>query len=60
MLSRSLNIEKMVLSGREESNSPAGKDCELFWSTGGIEIPNHKYQTNNNDQNSKFKTCFGH
>jgi hypothetical protein len=47
VLSRSLNIEKMVLSGREEFNSPAGKDCELFWSTGGIEIPNHKSQISN-------------
>jgi hypothetical protein len=25
-------------------NDFAGKDCELFWSTGGIEIPNPKSQ----------------
>jgi hypothetical protein len=24
------------------------------------QITNNKYQTNNNDQNSKFQTCFGH
>jgi hypothetical protein len=37
VLSRSLNIEKMVLSGREEFNSPAGKDCELFRINGVLE-----------------------
>jgi hypothetical protein len=41
----------------------AGKNCELFWVTGELEhqkfqITNLKYQTNNNDQNSKFQTCF--
>jgi hypothetical protein len=36
----------------------AGKDCELSWNTAGIEIPNNKYQTNHNDQNSKFQTAF--
>jgi len=25
-----------------------------------FQITNHKYQTNHNDQNSKFQTCFGH
>jgi hypothetical protein len=30
-----------VLRGLE-FNGFTGKDCELFWSTGGIEIPNHK------------------
>jgi hypothetical protein len=25
-----------------------------------FQITNIKYQTNNNDQNSKFQTCFGH
>ena len=25
-----------------------------------FQITNVKYQTNNNDRNSKFKTCFGH
>jgi hypothetical protein len=25
-----------------------------------FQITNNKYQTNNNDQNSKFQTCFGH
>jgi hypothetical protein len=28
----------------------AGQDGELFWSTGGIEIPNHKYQISNKSQ----------
>jgi hypothetical protein len=32
----------------------------LFWRTREIEIPNNKYQTNHNDRNSKFQTCFGH
>jgi hypothetical protein len=27
-----------------------------FGVLGGIEIPNHKYQTNHNDQNSKSQT----
>ncbi|MEE9531754.1 MAG: hypothetical protein V3W52_12215, partial [Syntrophobacteria bacterium] len=40
-----------VLRGLE-FNGFTGKDCELFWSTGGIEIPNNKYQTNNNDQSA--------
>jgi hypothetical protein len=30
----------------------AGKNRELFCSIGGIEIPNHKSQTNNNDQSA--------
>ncbi|MGB7031810.1 MAG: hypothetical protein WBF29_10245, partial [Syntrophobacteria bacterium] len=54
----------------------AGKDCELSWITGGLEIQNHKSQINNNDRDcprfawtphpaggspvSKFQTCFGH
>ena len=28
-------------------NGFAVKDYEVFWSTGGIEIPNHKYQISN-------------
>jgi hypothetical protein len=38
------NIEDLVLWAMSEFNGFAGKDCELFWSTGGIEIPNHKSQ----------------
>jgi len=30
-----------------EFNGFAGKDCELLWSIGGIEIPNHKSQISN-------------
>jgi hypothetical protein len=38
-------------------------DCP--WSVGALkeqkfQITNIKYQTNHNDQNSKFQTCFGH
>jgi hypothetical protein len=33
-------------------------DCGVVWSTGALNIPNHKYQINHNDQNSKFQTCF--
>ena len=29
-------------------------ECQKF------QITNHKYQTNHNDQNSKFQTCFAH
>ena len=32
-----LNIEKLVLRVRAEFNGFAGKDCELFWSTGALE-----------------------
>jgi hypothetical protein len=35
-----------------ELNSSAGRDCELFWSNEVSEIPNHKYQTNHNDQSA--------
>ena len=37
-----LHIENLVLRARSEFDGFAGKDCELFWSTGGIEIPNHE------------------
>jgi hypothetical protein len=41
------NIENLVLRARSEFNGFAGKDCELFCSTGVIEIPNHKSQISN-------------
>jgi hypothetical protein len=31
------NIENQVLRARSEFNGFAGKDCELFWSTGVLE-----------------------
>jgi hypothetical protein len=33
-----------------EFNGFAGKDCELYWNTGGIEIPNNKSQISNKSQ----------
>jgi hypothetical protein len=44
------NIENLVLRARSEFDGFAGKDCELFWSTGGIKIPNHKSQISNKSQ----------
>jgi hypothetical protein len=34
--------------------------ASAFWSIGEIEIPNHKSQTNNNDQNSKPVLVIGY
>jgi len=36
------NIESLVLKAKSKFNGFAGTGGELFWSTGGIEIPNHK------------------
>jgi hypothetical protein len=32
------NIENLVLRARSEFDGFAGKDCELFWSTGVLEL----------------------
>jgi hypothetical protein len=58
-----LVIENLGHSAWSNFNGFASKDGRLFCSTRALEyqkfqITNRKYQTNHNDQNSKFETCF--
>jgi hypothetical protein len=55
------SIENLVLRARSECNGFAGKDCELFWSTGVPEsmksqTPSTKQQTNLKFQYQMTKT----
>jgi hypothetical protein len=42
MLNSFLTPENLVFKARSKLAELADKDRELFWSTGGKEIPNHK------------------
>ena len=43
-------ITGLVLRTNSDFNNFTSEDCELLWSTGGMEIPNHKSQISNKSQ----------
>jgi hypothetical protein len=47
-----IDFSQQSLSGELRREAETTRPTEVS------EIPNHKYQTNHNDQNSKFQTCF--
>jgi hypothetical protein len=64
LINCSTDIHNPALRGAE-FNGFAGKDCELFWSTGGhrnskSQIRNIKQITMTKIRNSKPVSCFGH